>query len=89
MKKRIFSILTVAVLLTQSMILTTGAAFNQSVLDGTVLIQSTIVGDDGSVLYVSGTGFFVGDTSENAQYIVTNSHVIEDFVLAGKSLGGQ
>ncbi len=88
MKKRVLSMLALALLVTQWVMVIAGAAFNQSVLDGTVLIQSTIVDADGDTLYVSGTGFFVGDVDENPQYIITNSHVVEDFILAGKSLGG-
>ncbi len=40
-----------------------------------------------SEYYGSGTGFFVGKQGENPQYIVTNMHVVEDFVNAGE--GGQ
>ena len=38
--------------------------------------------------YWRGTGFFVGEEGEDPEYIVTNSHVVEEFILAGKALGG-
>jgi len=36
----------------------------------------------------SGTGFFVGDTDENPEYIVTNMHVVEDYVNSDEGGGG-
>lgn len=42
----------------------------------------------GEELLVShGSGFFVGETAENPQYIVTNHHVVNDYIDAGE--GGQ
>lgn len=38
--------------------------------------------------YWRGTGFFVGEAGKDPQYIVTNCHVVEEFILAGKALGG-
>lgn len=31
-----------------------------------------------------GTGFFIGDPNEDVQYLITNHHVIEDYLLNGK-----
>ena len=31
-----------------------------------------------------GTGFFVGDPEENPEYLITNHHVIEEYLGAGK-----
>ena len=64
------------------------AAFDQSVLDGIVLISSGAPDSTGEMSYWRGTGFFVGRQGEDPQYIVTNCHVVEDFILAGKALGG-
>lgn len=64
------------------------AAFDQSSLDGIILIRSGAPDEDGDMNYWRGTGFFVGTPGENPQYIVTNCHVVEEFILAGKSLGG-
>ena len=35
----------------------------------------------------SGTGFFVGKSGEDPTYIVTNDHVVDDYIKAGE--GGQ
>ncbi len=64
------------------------AAFDQGVLDGIVLIYSGAPDADGSMAYWRGTGFFVGAEGEDPMYLVTNCHVVEEFILAGKALGG-
>ena len=64
------------------------AAFDQSTLDGIILLYAGAPDADGTMSYLRGTGFFVGEQGENPQYIVTNCHVVEDFILAGKALGG-
>ena len=64
------------------------AAFDQSVLDGIVLISSGAPDSTGEMSYWRGTGFFVGRQGEDPQYIVTNCHGVEEFILAGKALGG-
>lgn len=48
---------------------------------------STIIGTEsvGSELnYGSGSGFFVGDSKDNAQYIVTNHHVVYNYIKANE-----
>ena len=64
------------------------AAFDQGVLDGIVMISTGAPDEKGVMHYYRGTGFFVGKAGENPQYIVTNCHVVEEFILAGKALGG-
>ncbi len=64
------------------------ATFDQSALDGIIMITTGAPDDDGKMSYWRGTGFFIGAEGENPQYIVTNCHVIEEFILAGKALGG-
>ena len=64
------------------------AAFNQDTLNGIVLIRTGAPDEDGAMNYWRGTGFFVGNPGENPEYIVTNCHVVEEFILAGKALGG-
>ncbi len=64
------------------------AAFDRGALDGIILLYAGAPNADGEMTYLRGTGFFVGTEGENPQYIVTNCHVMEDFILAGKSLGG-
>lgn len=65
--------------------------FKQSTLDGVVFIVSVIPGDDyeenGTIIISSGTGFFVGKEGTKPQYILTNCHVISDFLSSGGSAG--
>ncbi|MBQ8921111.1 MAG: trypsin-like peptidase domain-containing protein [Oscillospiraceae bacterium] len=37
--------------------------------------------------YSSGSGFFVGDSTSNAQYILTNCHVVESYIEASEGGG--
>ncbi len=64
------------------------AEFNQEALNGIVMITTGAPDKDGNMNYWRGTGFFVGTEGEDPQYIVTNCHVVEEFILAGKALGG-
>ena len=64
------------------------ADFNRDTLDGIVMITTGAPDKDGHMNYWRGTGFFVGEAGKNPQYIVTNCHVVEEFILAGKALGG-
>ena len=64
------------------------ADFDQSVLDGVVLLYSGAPDEDGAMEYWRGTGFFVGEEGENPEYIITNCHVVEEYILAGEALGG-
>ena len=64
------------------------AEFDRTTLDGIVLIATGAPDADGKMSYWRGTGFFIGSPGENPQYIITNCHVVEEFILAGKALGG-
>lgn len=64
------------------------ADFDQGTLDGIIMITSGAPNAKGSMEYWRGTGFFIGASGESPQYIVTNCHVVEEFILAGKALGG-
>lgn len=64
------------------------ADFDNSTLNGIVMITTGAPDKDGVMNYWRGTGFFVGEAGENPQYIITNCHVVEEFILAGKALGG-
>ena len=64
------------------------AAFDQSVLDGVVMLYSGAPDESGNMQYWRGTGFFVGTEGENPEYIITNCHVVEEYILAGEALGG-
>ena len=64
------------------------ADFDQSVLDGVVLLYSGAPDEDGAMEYWRGTGFFVGEEGENPEYIITNCKGVEEYILAGEALGG-
>ena len=64
------------------------ADFQQDTMNGIVLIRTGAPDADGVMNYWRGTGFFIGTPGEDPEYIVTNSHVVEEFILAGKALGG-
>ena len=80
--------------------ITTAYAFDNSVREGTVAvvfylndaeIYTTTDGENfkfvkslGDVEYGGGSGFFVGKSGENPQYLVTNCHVIDDYVRMGE-----
>ncbi len=62
-----------------------GAAFYITDGENTRKIQD--FGTNGEGKMSSGSGFFVGKTGENPSYIVTNHHVVADYIDAGE--GGQ
>ena len=64
------------------------AAFDQDVMNGIILIRTGAPDQDGVMNYWRGTGFFVGEDGEDPEYIVTNCHVVEEFILTGKAQGG-
>lgn len=43
--------------------------------------------DLGDICWGAGSGFFVGNKGENPQYIVTNAHVVVDYVETGEGNG--
>lgn len=87
-KLRRISAVLLAVLLIGLYTVPAFAAFDQNVLNGIVMIRTGAPDENGTMNYWRGTGFFVGPQGEDPQYIVTNCHVVEEFILAGKALGG-
>lgn len=87
-KMKRFSAAVLAALLLTLTAVTALAEFDRNTLDGIVMITTGAPDKDGTMNYWRGTGFFVGKTGEDPQYIVTNCHVVEEFILAGKALGG-
>lgn len=77
-----------AAVLAASLAVPSLAAFNQDTLNGIVMIRTGAPDENGVMNYWRGTGFFVGTPGENPEYIVTNCHVVEEFILAGRALGG-
>ena len=77
-----------ALLLTLAFTVSAFAEFDSSVLEGVVLIYSGAPDSSGKMEYWRGTGFFVGEEGKNPEYIITNCHVVEEYILAGEALGG-
>ena len=85
---RNFAAALLAVLLTGVLAVPALAAFDSDSLNGIIMITTGAPDKDGTMNYWRGTGFFVGEAGTDPQYIVTNCHVVEEFILAGKALGG-
>lgn len=77
-----------SLILTLALAVPAFADFNKGVLDGVVLVYSGAPDSNGKMEYWRGTGFFVGEEGQNPEYIVTNCHVVEEYILAGEALGG-
>jgi hypothetical protein len=78
-----------ALLLTAGAVPAYASEFKQSTLDGIVYIITSIPDyvNENETYYATGTGFFVGTQGEDPQYILTNCHVIEDFLISGGGAG--
>jgi len=59
------------------------ADFDSSIRESVVVVRPVVNTSEGFIDFGWGTGFFIGNTSENPQYIVTNYHVVENFVEYG------
>ena len=59
------------------------SSFHAEVRESVAAIATYLDIDGSGELYSSGTCFFVGKSDENPQYLVTNAHVISDFVDFG------
>ena len=61
------------------------AAFDKSVRDGVVVVATYVV-DTNDDIYAGGqgTGFFIGKLDENPEYLITNHHVIKEWLNYGK-----
>lgn len=57
--------------------------FDQDVLESIVYIEEDIYLDGEFIGAKRGTGFFIGQYGVDPQYLVTNYHVIEDFIYVG------
>jgi len=85
MKKRIIS-LVLAMLLLSALALpvsATSGSFNTEVRQSIAPIAYTMTLNGTDNLMSSGTCFFIGKAGENPQYVVTNHHVVEDFIANG------
>lgn len=87
MKKRLTSLL-LALLLGLAMTLPALAAFQSGTLDSVVPVI-TVIRYEGEDYYPGwGSAFFVGEKGEDPQYLVTNHHVIENFLSFGGGTEG-
>lgn len=61
------------------------SGFNSGVRESVVVVATSLATPDGEEMLVEwGTGFFVGNPDEDAEYLITNHHVIETFLENGK-----
>lgn len=60
------------------------AGFDPATRESTVVVATCLDTDGGEVSFGWGTGFFVGETGQDPTYLVTNHHVIEDFIEYGE-----
>lgn len=81
MKKKLFSLLLAAVLLISSSVPAFAASTDAATLRHSVVRIVCGLENNGTLVDGSmGTGFFVGIKGENPQYLVTNHHVISDYL---------
>ena len=84
MKKRLLALF-IAVLLCTTLCLPSFAAFDPDTRNGVVVVAIYFDDTSGNSYALGwGTGFFVGKSGENPTYIVTNHHVVEDFIDLGE-----
>lgn len=87
MKKRIVSLLLVLVLTVfAAMPAYAAGGFQKDVVDSVVVVYTDIVYQGKRLGASFGTGFFIGTPGQNPEYLITNCHVVEDFLATG---GGQ
>lgn len=99
LKRTCTAILLAFMLLMTSFSSITAYAFDNSVREGTVAVVFYLknaafyitdgtnvqwVQDLGDIEFSGGSGFFVGATDKDPQYIVTNCHVIDDYLSANE-----
>lgn len=86
MKKRIISLILVMLLLSAFAlpVSATSGSFKTEVRQSIAPIAYNLNLDGTDMLMSSGTCFFIGKTNENPQYVVTNHHVVDDFISSGK-----
>lgn len=88
MKKRKIGSLLLCALLTVVTVLglavPASAEFDSEIRNSVAVVATSLDTEDGAqYLFGYGTGFFVGETGKNPEYLVTAYHVIENFVSQG------
>lgn len=87
MKKRLIAIALAMLLVIGTVLPAAAAGFDNSVLESVVVILSQY-DYQGYRCSSIGTGFFIGAEGAAPQYLVTNCHVVQDYIATGKSSGG-
>ncbi len=83
MKNRVISIL-LAVLLIAAICVPVSADFDPATRDSVAVVYTCLDLDGGEYGFGWGSGFFVGQLDQDPSYLITNYHVIEDFVDYGQ-----
>ena len=83
MKKRVISILLVMIL-AASLCVPVYADFDPGTRDSVAVVYTCLDLDGGEYGFGWGSGFFVGPAGEAPTYLITNYHVISDFVEFGQ-----
>lgn len=83
MKKKAGSIIMALVIAVFCVIPVRASEFDQEVLESIVYIEEDVYLNGEFIGAARGTGFFVGQKGVDPQYLVTNYHIIEDFVYVG------
>lgn len=83
MKKKIISILLVIFAVFAVPNVTYSAGFDPSVRNSVVVVETCAEVNGQIINFGWGSGFFVGELNKDPMYIVTNYHVIEDFIESG------
>lgn len=84
MKKRLFSLaLSLSLLCALFPPARAEAGFDPATRESVAVVATCLDTEGGEISFGWGTGFFVGAQGENPAYLVTNHHVIEDFISYG------
>lgn len=84
MKKRIISILLALILICGISCYAYAESAANEARNGAVRIVQWLSTESGDTAYSLGSGFFIGKKGANVQYILTNRHVVEDYLDTGE-----
>ncbi|MCD8049484.1 MAG: trypsin-like peptidase domain-containing protein [Clostridia bacterium] len=84
MRKRIISLIFAAAIMFSAFVPAMAeTTYNNDVSKSVVYIETGYYDDNGDMTGERGTGFFIGKTGENPQYLITNYHVVGNALEAG------
>lgn len=95
MKKRLLSLTLALALLCALFVPAHAESFDPATRESVAVVATCLDTDGGEISFGWGTGFFVGQTGQDPGYLITNHHVIEDFIGYGAgelhdyTIGGQ